>query len=153
MRQRTHLFHRLEAIETMRAYVAHNVDENEDLLANLEIVKSETVAAQELAKEGVGLLRKAEKEKNVSQVKACQLVEEKTIMAAEKEKVEEEVVRLRHELQDPRAGFDSLFFFTLSSWSPVFHTCEYNECFFFFEMNAPIILSMFALVVYLCYII
>ena len=152
MRQRTHIFHRLEAIETMRAYVAHNVNENEDLLANLEIVKSETVATQELAKEGVGLLRKAE-EKNVSQVKARQLVEEKTIMMAEKEKVEEEAVRLRHELQDPWVGFNSLFFFTLSSWSPVFHTCEYNECFFFFEMNAPIILSMFALVIYLYYII
>ena len=115
MQQHTHLFHWLEAIETMMAYVAHNVDENEDLLANLEIVKSETVAAQELAKEGVGLLRKAEEEKNVSQAKARQLVEEKTIMAAEKEKVEEEAVRLRHELQDLRAGFDSLFFFTLSS--------------------------------------
>ena len=77
MRQRTHLFHRLEAIETMRAYVAHNVDENEDLLANLEMAKGEVVVAQQM--------------------------------------VEEEVVRLRHELQDPRAGFDSLFFFTLSS--------------------------------------
>ena len=45
MRQRAHLFHRLEAIETMRAYVAHNVDENEDLLANLETTKSEAAVA------------------------------------------------------------------------------------------------------------
>ena len=50
----------------MRAYVAHNVDENEDFLANLKTTKSEVVAAQELAKEGVSLLRKAEKEKEAS---------------------------------------------------------------------------------------
>ena len=45
MRQRAHLFHRLEAIETMRAFVVHNVDGNEDLLANLETTKSEVAAA------------------------------------------------------------------------------------------------------------
>lgn len=45
MRQRAHLFHRLEAIETMRAFVVHNVDGNEDLLANLETTKSEAAAA------------------------------------------------------------------------------------------------------------
>ena len=66
MRQRTHIFHRLETTETMRAYVAHNVDENEDFLANLKTTKSEVVTAQELAKEGVSLLRKAEKEKEAS---------------------------------------------------------------------------------------
>ncbi|KAL6334873.1 hypothetical protein AAG906_023678 [Vitis piasezkii] len=63
MRQHTHLFHRLEAVETMRAYVTHNMDENEDLLASLETTKSKAVAAQKLAKEGVGMLRKAEEEK------------------------------------------------------------------------------------------
>lgn len=50
----------------MKAYVARNMDGNEDLLANLEIAKSEAVVAQELAKEGVGLPRKTEEERNTS---------------------------------------------------------------------------------------
>ena len=58
MRQHTHLFYPLEAIETMRASVAHKVNENEDRLSNLETMKSEVAAAQELAEEGVDLLRK-----------------------------------------------------------------------------------------------
>ena len=69
MLQRTHLFHQLEVAETMRAYVAYNMDGNEDLLTNLEMMKSEVDATQELAKEGVDLLRKA-KEEEVSQAKA-----------------------------------------------------------------------------------
>ncbi|RVW36949.1 hypothetical protein CK203_094933 [Vitis vinifera] len=52
----------VEAANTMRAYVAHNMDENEDLLANLETAKSEAAATQKLAEEGVGLLKKAEEE-------------------------------------------------------------------------------------------
>ena len=58
MRQYTHLFYPLEAIETMRASVAHKVNGNEDLLSNLETTKSKAAAAQELAEEGVNLLRK-----------------------------------------------------------------------------------------------
>ena len=42
------------------------MDENEDLVSNLEMAKSKTSAAQELAKESVGLLRKTEEEKEVS---------------------------------------------------------------------------------------
>ena len=58
MRQHTHLFHPLEVMETMRAYVAHKVNGNEDLLSNLETMKNEAAAAQELVEEGVNLLRK-----------------------------------------------------------------------------------------------
>ena len=72
----------------MRAQVAHKVDENEDLVSNLEMAKSKTSAAQELAKESVGLLRKTEEEKEVSQVEAHRLVEENVAMVAEKEKSE-----------------------------------------------------------------
>ena len=42
----------------MRAYVAHKVNGNEDLLSNLETMKNEAAAAQELVEEGVNLLRK-----------------------------------------------------------------------------------------------
>lgn len=87
------------------------MDRNEDLLANLETRKSEVVAAQALAEESLDLLRKTKEEKKKSQVEACCLAEEKMAMMAEKEKTEEEVVRLRLDLQDPWAGFDSLYFF------------------------------------------
>ena len=66
MQQHTHLFHRLEAVESMKAYVAHNMDGNEDLLASLKTTKSEAAAAQKLAEEGVGLLKKIEEEKETS---------------------------------------------------------------------------------------
>ena len=66
MRQRTHIFHRLETTETMRAHVAHNMDGNEDVLANLKTMKSEVVVAQELAKEGVNFPRKVGLEKDAS---------------------------------------------------------------------------------------
>nr|CAN72402.1 hypothetical protein VITISV_033808 [Vitis vinifera] len=45
MWQHIHLFYRLEIVETMKAYIAHNMDKNEDLLASLEMTKSEATAA------------------------------------------------------------------------------------------------------------
>ncbi|RVW39441.1 hypothetical protein CK203_106569 [Vitis vinifera] len=53
MRQGAHFFRRLEAAEIMKTYVVHNMDENEDLLASLEKVKSEAVATQNLAEKGI----------------------------------------------------------------------------------------------------
>ncbi|RVW98875.1 hypothetical protein CK203_033826 [Vitis vinifera] len=43
-------FQQLEATETMRAYISHNMDENEELIANLETTRSEATIAQKLAK-------------------------------------------------------------------------------------------------------
>lgn len=65
------------------------MDGNKELLAGLEMTKREATTVQKLAKEGVGLLRKVEKEKKVSQAEARRLAEEKTTMAAKNEKVEE----------------------------------------------------------------
>ena len=79
----------------MRAYVVHNVDGNEDLLANLETAKSEAIAAQELVEEGVSLLKKAEEGNETSQAEAHRLAKEKAAMVVEKENVEKEVIRLR----------------------------------------------------------
>lgn len=70
----------------MKAQIAHSIDGNKELLAGLETAKSEAATIQKLAKEGVSLLRKAEKETKVSQVEARQLAEEKTTMAAENKK-------------------------------------------------------------------
>lgn len=98
MRQRAHLFQPLEVTETMRAYVAHNMDRNEDLLASLEMTRNEAVVVQNLSEEGVGLLRKADEKKDVSQAEAWRLTKEKATIATHKEKVEEEVIWLRQEL-------------------------------------------------------
>ena len=53
----------MEAVETMKAYIAHNMNENEELQVGLETTRSEVIVAQKLAKEGVYLLRKAKEEK------------------------------------------------------------------------------------------
>lgn len=81
------------------------MDGNQDLIANLKTTKSEVVVAQKLAEKSVGLLRKVEKENEVSLAEARRLVEEKVVLAADKKKAEEEVVWLRQELQDLQAGF------------------------------------------------
>lgn len=47
----------------MRTYIAHNIDENEELLTSLETTRSETVAPRKLAEEDVCLLRMIEEEK------------------------------------------------------------------------------------------
>ena len=41
MQQHTQLFKWLEAVETMRAYVAHNMDDSEELRAKLKAVEGE----------------------------------------------------------------------------------------------------------------
>ena len=82
----------------MRAYIAHNMNENEDLLTNLETTKSEATATRKLAEEGVGPLKKVKDEKEAFQAEAYRLVEEKTIIAAENEKDKEKIVQLRWEL-------------------------------------------------------
>lgn len=82
----------------MKAYIAYNMDGNEELQVGLETTRSEATVARKLAEEGAYLLMKANEEKKVSQAKARRLVEEKVVMAAKKKKVEEEIVRLRREL-------------------------------------------------------
>lgn len=79
----------------MRAYIAYNMEENEDLLTSLETMKSENAATRKLVEEGVGLLRKVEGEKEAIQVEARWLAEKKEVMAADKKKTEEEAAPLR----------------------------------------------------------
>lgn len=89
----------------MKAYIVHNINGNEELQADLETTRSEATVAQKLVEKGAYLLRKVDEKKKVSQVEARWLVEEKVAMAAKKEKAEEEIGRLRWELQDLRARF------------------------------------------------
>lgn len=66
LQQQAHVFQQLEAVETMRTYIAHNIDGNEDLLASLEIAKNKVVVAHKLVEESVCLLKKVEKKKETS---------------------------------------------------------------------------------------
>lgn len=50
MQQQTHLFQWLEAAETTSAYIAHNMNGNEELLTDLETTRSEVTTAQKLTK-------------------------------------------------------------------------------------------------------
>lgn len=89
----------------MRAYIAHNMDGNEEFLPCMEMARSKVAATRKLAEKGAYLLRKVDEENKASQVKACRLAEEKVVIAAEKEKAKEETGRIRWELQDLRVGF------------------------------------------------
>lgn len=84
----------------MKAYIVHNINGNEELQVDLETTRSEATVARKLVEKGAYLLRKVDEKKKVSQVKAHWLVKEKVAMAAKKEKAEEEIARLRWELQD-----------------------------------------------------
>ena len=98
MWQRAQLLYQLEVVETIKAYIAHNMDGSEDLHTRLETIESEIVDARKLIDEEVGLLRKAEEWNEAAEVEACQLAEEMEMMEAGKKKVEEEARRLRQGL-------------------------------------------------------
>lgn len=100
IRQRTQFFYRLKVAETMRAFMAHNMDGSDDLRARLETKKSEVVATRKLVEEGIGLLRRAEEENEAAQAETCWLAEEKEEMEVGKKNTEEEAGQLRQELQE-----------------------------------------------------
>ena len=51
MGQHTQLFYRLEAAKTMKAYIAHNMDNNEELYVRLKTTNDEIIATRKLANE------------------------------------------------------------------------------------------------------
>ncbi|KAL6324434.1 hypothetical protein AAG906_013038 [Vitis piasezkii] len=70
MRQRALLFKRLKVVETMRVYIAHNIDDSEELRSKLKSVGDELATARKVAKKGVGLLRKSKEERKTTEVEA-----------------------------------------------------------------------------------
>lgn len=85
----------MEAVETMKMYIAHNMDDNEELRAKLEMIEGELTVAQKLVDERVGLLRKIEEGKEATKVEARRMAEEKEVMEVENKKAEEEAKWLR----------------------------------------------------------
>lgn len=82
MQQRALLFRRLEAVETMRAYIAHHMDSSEDLRSKMKLAESELAADRKVADEGVGLLRKVKEAREAAETEACQLRKEEEAMDA-----------------------------------------------------------------------
>nr|CAN73173.1 hypothetical protein VITISV_007717 [Vitis vinifera] len=76
MQHRAMLFKRLEATKTMRVYIAHNMDDNEELRAKLKSVEDEFTVARKVVDEGVKLLRKTEKRKETAKAESRWLTEE-----------------------------------------------------------------------------
>lgn len=98
MQQYSLIFKRLEAVETMRAYIAHNMENSEELQAKLEAIEGELAVARKIVNEGVGLLRKAEEGKEAAEAKARRLAEEKEVMEARHKKADEKNKWLRQEM-------------------------------------------------------
>ena len=86
MRQRAQLFKRLEATETMRTYITHNMDDSEELCAKLELVEDKLIAAWKITDEWAKLRRKVEEKKEAVKAEACLLAEEREVMEAGKKK-------------------------------------------------------------------
>lgn len=91
MRQNAQLFKQLEAAETMRAYIAHNMDDREEHRVGLEAADGELAVAQKIVDEKVKLLKKTKKVKEIVEAEAHRLVKEKDGMETDKRKVEKEV--------------------------------------------------------------
>lgn len=60
----------------MRVYIAHNMDDSEELCAKLKSVEDEFAVARKVVDEGVKLLRKTEKEKEAVKAESRRLTEE-----------------------------------------------------------------------------
>ena len=86
MWQRAQLFKRLEATETMRTYITHNMDDSEELCVKLESVENKLIAAWKITDEWAKLQKKAKGEKEAVKAKACWLAEEREVMEAGKKK-------------------------------------------------------------------
>ena len=93
--KRVMLFKRLEASKTMRAYVAHHMDDSEDLWSKLKLAESELAAARKVADKGAGLLKKSEEVRKAVEAKARRLKKEEEVMDAKCKMAEQETERLR----------------------------------------------------------
>lgn len=70
----------------MRTYITHNMDNSEELCANLESVEDKLIAALKIIDEWAKLRRKAEEEKEAVKAEACWLAEKREVMEAGKKK-------------------------------------------------------------------
>lgn len=78
----------------MRAYIAHNMYDKEEIRAKLKAIEGKLVAAWKIADERVGLMRKVEEEKEAIEAEARRMAEEREVMEARHKKANEKNDRL-----------------------------------------------------------
>ena len=105
MRQRSHLFERLKAIEKIRPHTALGADYQNELSTKLEIAKATEAAAWKAIVKGTCLLRKTELKNDVLQAEIRQLKLDVAALESSKTKTEEEGVQLKLELKQTMFDF------------------------------------------------
>lgn len=90
----------------MRPFFIQRLDNNEELCAQLERIKSDMVAAQKAISDGGRLLKETEKEREVAMTKAFRMGQEKEVAKAKCKDLEQEKNQLRKELEELWAASD-----------------------------------------------
>ena len=98
------LFKRLEVAEAIRAFIFHHSSGVEELRSRLEKVEGELAAAQKAVTDGAEQLSRAEEEKGVIQAEADMLKKEKEALADQVNRVKQENLQLKREMDELRAS-------------------------------------------------
>ncbi|WJZ84559.1 hypothetical protein VitviT2T_004159 [Vitis vinifera] len=99
MRQRSHFFEWLKAVEKIRTYTTHGMDNQKELLAKSKMTKTIEAIARKVTIESAGLLRKTEMKNDMLQAENYQLKLDMATTESSKAKAKEEGARLKWELE------------------------------------------------------
>ncbi|KAJ9678109.1 hypothetical protein PVL29_022871 [Vitis rotundifolia] len=99
MRQQSSLLKRLEVTESMQAFLTQQIDNNEELRAQLVWVESELASIRKVVVDAKKLLKELEEGMQVAKVKACWMEEEKEAAEAKCKDAEQERDQLKRELE------------------------------------------------------
>ena len=98
------LFKRLEVAEVARAFISHHPSGIEKLHSRLEKVEAELAVAQKAIEDGAEKLSRAEEEKGVIRAEADMLKKEKEALADQVNRVKQESLQLKREMDELRAS-------------------------------------------------
>lgn len=107
MRQRNLLFKLLETVETMLEFLTQRIDNDEELCAQFIRVESELTAARKATVDGKKLLKETEEEKQMANVETFRMRKEKEIVEAKCKNAEDEIDRLKKQLEKLRAASEA----------------------------------------------
>ena len=98
------LFKRLEVAEAIRAFISHHSGGVEELRSRLEKVEAELATAQKVVADGAEQLSRVEEEKGVIRAEADMLKKEKEALADQVNRVKQENLQLKREMDELRAS-------------------------------------------------
>lgn len=107
MRQQSSLLKLLEVTESIRAFLNQQIDNNEELSAQLVWVENELATIQKATADAKKLLKKLGEEMQAAKVKACRMGEEKEAKEAKCKDAKQERYQLKKELKELRATFEA----------------------------------------------